>query len=300
MRSKWLVNGDARPHECIECCRATCSHRRSNCYSERYRGQSMLILAFKLLITPLLIGSVTLAGRRWGSIVSGMLIGLPLTSGPISFILALEYGQEFASQSAVGNLAGQISNCVFCLAYIGVARSCSWKISSIAAIAAFFTATFVLNLFSWQLWPALSVLLVFIVFSARLVSQHSLSTQGPLPPKWDLPARVVCATALVIILTAMADRLGPQLSGLISPFPAFSVIFAAFTHSQQGGKSASNLLRGVIVGSGGYAAFFTVVGTMLTSHGVAITYLAASLASIVVGASTLFLTKRIRCRISKN
>lgn len=256
----------------------------------------MLILAFKLLITPLLIGSVTLAGRRWGSIVSGLLIGLPLTSGPISFILALEYGQEFASRSAVGNLAGQISNCVFCLTYVGVARSCSWKISAIASIAAFFTATVVLNLFFWQLWPALTVLLVFIVFSARLVAHHRLSTPPTIPPKWDLPARVVCATGLVVLLTAVADTLGPQLSGLISPFPAFSVIFAAFIHAQQGEKSASNLLRGVIVGSGGYATFFAVVGTMLTVHGIATTYLVASVASIATGGATLFVTKRIRGR----
>lgn len=259
-----------------------------------------MILAFKLFITPLLIGSVTLAGRRWGSIVSGLLIGLPLTSGPISFILANEYGQVFASQSAVGNLAGQISNCIFCLVYIGVARSCSWKISAIAAIAAFFASTFVLNSFHWQLWPALTVLLVFIVLSARLVKRHSLSSRGPIPPKWDLPGRIVCATGLVVFLTTVADTLGPQLSGLIAPFPAFSVIFAAFTHSQQGGKSASNLLRGVIVGSGGYAIFFTVVGAMLTTLGIAMTYLLASLAAIGVGAATFSLSKKSRIRIARN
>ena len=49
----------------------------------------MLILAFKLFLTPLLIVSVTLAGRRWGTAVSGLLIGLPLVSAPISFIRSL-------------------------------------------------------------------------------------------------------------------------------------------------------------------------------------------------------------------
>lgn len=260
----------------------------------------MLILLFKLFITPLLIGSVTLAGRRWGSVVSGLLIGLPLTSGPISFILALEYGQVFASQSAVGNLAGQISNCIFCLTYIGVARSCSWRTSSIAAIAAFFASTFVLNLFFWQLWPALTVLLVFIVLSARLIKHQCLSTQGSIPPKWDFPGRIICATGLVLFLTAVADTLGPQLSGLIAPFPAFSVIFAAFTHSQQGEKGASNLLRGVIVGSGGYATFFTVVGSMLTTQNIAITYLIATWAAIGVGGATFFLSKKNSIKIGRN
>jgi hypothetical protein len=117
----------------------------------------MMILAFKLFITPILIGSVTLAGRRWGGIVSGLLIGLPLTSAPISFILAYEFGAEFASQAAVGNLAGQISNCFFCLAYSYTAKKCHWLMSSLAAIAAFLTMTLALNSLAWQLWPAFMV-----------------------------------------------------------------------------------------------------------------------------------------------
>lgn len=258
----------------------------------------MLVVAFKLFVTPLLIGAVTLAGRRWGAIVSGLMIGLPLTSGPISLILALEYGPDFAGRSAIGNLAGQISNCVFCLTYIGVARAASWKISSISSVAAFFAATFVLNLFAWQLLPALAALLMVMVWSACLLPRHRRSAQELPPSKWDLPARIVCATALVVLLTAVAQRLGPQLSGLLSPFPAFSLIFAAFTHAQHGVKDASNLLRGVIVGSGGYAAFFTVVGALLPSCSVAVTYVVAALAGMALGGATLFLSRRMRSGVS--
>ena len=240
----------------------------------------MLIFAFKLFATPLLIGAVTLAGRRWGAITSGLLIGLPLTSGPISFILACQYGLDFASRSAVGNLAGQISNCLFCLAYIGLARSFNWLISALAAIAVFFAATWLWNTISWQLWPAFVTLLAVIAVSAWLVPRHRLQAQSWSPPKWDLPARIATATALVVLLTSVANDLGPQLSGLISPFPAFSVIFAAFTHSQQGAKSASNLLRGVIVGSASYALFFLVVGLLLNGSGIALTYALACGAAV--------------------
>ena len=79
----------------------------------------MMILAFELFITPFLIGGVTFVG--WpGSLVSGLLISLPLISGPISFISAHEYALGLAAQPAIANLAGQISNCIFYLAYIQV------------------------------------------------------------------------------------------------------------------------------------------------------------------------------------
>jgi hypothetical protein len=65
-----------------------------------------MILPFKLFVTPLLIRLVTLTGRRWGSAISGLLVELPLTTGLVSLILALEQGLEFASKAVIANLVG--------------------------------------------------------------------------------------------------------------------------------------------------------------------------------------------------
>jgi hypothetical protein len=35
------------------------------------------MLVFKLLLTPLFVGLISLAGRHWGAQVSGWLVGLP-------------------------------------------------------------------------------------------------------------------------------------------------------------------------------------------------------------------------------
>lgn len=254
----------------------------------------MLILLFKLFITPTLITTVTLAGRYWGAVASGLLMGLPLTSGPISFILALEYGPHFASQSAIGNLAGQVSNFIFCLTYIALARSRSWKICSVMAVLAFSVSTTIFNFINWGLWSALAFLLSSMFISTRFIKHHNISHHVQTPPKWDLPGRIFCATLLVLVLTAAADFLGPTLSGLIAPVPIFLVIFATFTHVQQGEKATSNLLRGVIVGSGGYATFYTVVGVLLATSSVFVTYLIATSFAIAIGGVIFLLTKRRR------
>jgi hypothetical protein len=49
-----------------------------------------LILALKLVVTPALIAAATLVGRRFGPSISGWLVGLPFTSGPVSLFLTLE------------------------------------------------------------------------------------------------------------------------------------------------------------------------------------------------------------------
>src|SRR2546422_11343874 len=82
----------------------------------------MTLLFAKLVLTPLLIAAVTLAGRRWGPAVGGWLAGLPLTSGPVSVFLALEQGPGFAARAAVGTLAGLGGGGCFCLVDARLAR----------------------------------------------------------------------------------------------------------------------------------------------------------------------------------
>ncbi len=82
----------------------------------------MEILIIKILIAPLLIGLATLAGRQYGHTISGLLVGLPLTSGPIAFILALQNGIDFAITSSKGILLGLISVGVFSLVYTWTAK----------------------------------------------------------------------------------------------------------------------------------------------------------------------------------
>lgn len=242
----------------------------------------MNIFLFKVLATPLFIGTATLAGRKWGPVVNGLIVGLPLTTGPISFILAHQYGLEFAAKTAAGNLAGQISMCVFCLTYSLLAQKKPWQWSAVGAVAAYLLATFLLNKFTWQLWPGFFVLLFTILIVLFILPFQVIPQKKAIPPAWDLPARMGLATAFVITLTAFANLLGPQLSGLISTFPIFGVIFASFTHFQQGPQAAANLLRGVVLGSISYAFFFLSIGLSLVPLGIAPAYSIALASALLV------------------
>ena len=64
------------------------------------------LVALKITLVPLLIGAITLAGRRWGPSVAGWLSGLPVVAGPIMYFIAIENGAGFASNALVGMLLG--------------------------------------------------------------------------------------------------------------------------------------------------------------------------------------------------
>ena len=82
----------------------------------------MSLLAIKLIVTPLVVLLASLAARRWGDAVAGWLVGLPLTSAPVSVFLAIEQGPLFAAQAADGSMAGVLSQAAFCLGYAALAR----------------------------------------------------------------------------------------------------------------------------------------------------------------------------------
>ncbi|HBF50271.1 MAG TPA: hypothetical protein DDX04_07705, partial [Massilia sp.] len=64
------------------------------------KGYTMTaVLALKLVLVPLLIYLVTLAGRRWGPSVAGWLSAFPIVAGPILLTLALEQGAPFAASA---------------------------------------------------------------------------------------------------------------------------------------------------------------------------------------------------------
>jgi len=246
-----------------------------------------MVLVLKLILTPILIAAATLSGRKWGHGVSGWLIGLPLTSGPVSLVLALQNGPPFAAVSAVGVLGGVASLCVFCLTYARFAESIGWMASSGLSLLAFFAAAFLWRLVDLPLWPTFALVVAVIAVVLFFMPRGTAPAEPRAPAAWDLPARMVIAAGFVFGLTSAAGTMGPQLSGLLSPFPIFGLILAVFAHRSQGFRAAERLLRGMVIGSFGFAVFFLVVALLVTTVPVAGTFMLAAAAALAVNGISL-------------
>lgn len=250
-------------------------------------------LALKLVLTPILVGAASLAGRRWGSAVGGWLIGIPFTSGPIAFFLALSPGPRFAAEAALGIMAGAISQAAFCLAYAWTAQRSTWIASMLAATAAFSAATITLNPLRIPGLAFLAVVAVVLVIALFLMPRRSETTAEHLDfPRWDIPARMVVATAFVVALTSAAPLLGPRLAGLLAPFPLYGAVLATFAHRLQGREPAVNVLRGLLLGLFAFASFFLVLAVLLP-EGVAPAFAVAIVAAAGVQAGSLVTGRRL-------
>lgn len=246
----------------------------------------MTLFVVKLILTPLLIATATIVARKWGESVGGWIVGLPLTSGPVSLFLALEQGPAFAAHAAQSALWGAVGVAVFCLAYARFSLRFAWPATSLWTLFCYGIAVYAFSFFHWSLLLTFAASLLFLKLTLLLIRlPREVALHTP-PPRWDLPLRMCAATVMVLALTTGAERLGPEWSGLLAPFPIFTYIMVVFIHAQSGCAAACRLLRGVVIGCFAAAAFFGTVALMLPSVTILWTYIAAVGAALAVNGVT--------------
>jgi uncharacterized membrane protein (GlpM family) len=250
------------------------------------------LLAVKLLLAPTFVVGASLAARRFGVRVGGLIGGLPVVAGPILLAYALAHGRSFAAGAAAGTLLGLVSLIAFVVVYAHLAGRLSWVASMLLGWLAFATSTVIFSVLSLPLGAALGIVaLALAIGLAALPRPASGPAVHVTPPTWDLPLRATCAAVLVLSLTAIAGWLGPQLSGLLAPFPIIATVLATFTHAQRGTDELRRLLRGLLSGFAAFALFCFVLSLALRRVDIAAAFALATAVALLVQALVLALVR---------
>jgi hypothetical protein len=222
-------------------------------------------LVLKVALAPMLVVVVTLAARRWGPRVGGMLIALPVVAGPILLVIALEHGEAFGARVARGALLGVVALSAFCVVFAAAASArMRWPAVLLLGWAAYAGVAA-----AGSRWDAPPLAGFAISLAALLLARaffrgdDQTQARSPSRPPWDLYARAGSTAALVIVLTTAAGALGPAVSGVLTPFPVAASVLGAFTLAHNGPVASRALLRGFVAALPGFAAFFFIVAVAL-------------------------------------
>jgi hypothetical protein len=246
------------------------------------------LLAVKLIVTPVMILAASLAGRRWGEALGGWIVGLPLTSGPVAAFLAVERGANFAAEASVGSLAGAIAQVAFVGGY-ALAAPWGWPAGLIAGAAAYAAAALVLQ--AATLAPTTLFILSLAALALAALPRDRLASESSRAPWWEIPARIVVVTALVVAVTSFASTLGARASGVVASFPLIGAAFGVLAHRADGARAAVAALRGMVAALFSFAFFFFALGLALPRAGVLTAFAAATLVGLIVQAATLTLVR---------
>lgn len=220
-------------------------------------------------------------------------MGLPLTAGPVAFFIALDFSPSTAGSAARGSLAGVVAEAAFALGYGMSARKTGWPISYLVGTLAFAAAAAAMRQLDLPL--AMVFFGASAILAALLRFMPGVSNASPvtaMPPRWDIPLRMIVATGIVLTLTGLAPVLGATLAGMLATFPIFAGTLTVFAHHQQGGAAALNVLRGLLFGLFSFTAFFFALATALEHFGTALAFLIAIGTSLVVQGGSLWFVRR--------
>ena len=239
-----------------------------------------MLWIIKLTVTPLLVGLMSLAARAWGPTIGGLIMGLPWMTGPILFFFAIDKGEAYAARVAIGVELGAASIGAWAVTYALMARRFSWPWCVAAALIVFAAFAVLWREIEIGLVPAAALAAAGLI-GGYLAVPRPTAADGPRSlPWWDIPMRMLATAGLVAIIIATSDRLGEQLSGVVSTYPVIATVVGAFTHHRWGVAAVVRLFRAVLLSLIGFVAFFLVVGLLLPKIGILPAFAAAAATAV--------------------
>jgi hypothetical protein len=239
-----------------------------------------MLLLLKIAVPPVLVAAISLAARLWGPTVGALLMGLPWLTGPVLFFLTMDKGEAFGVGACVGIELGVLCICAFLLAYGAASTIAPWPICLAAASSVFAASAWACQGVGIDLPSAAAVAAACLLLTYLLLPPPAGGAlAGPLP-WWDIPARSLATLLLVGNIALWAEAFGPQLSGIVSTYPAIITVIGAFTHHRWGRDAVRHMLRGLALSMLAFVAFFLVVGVTLPRVGLVISYALGSAAAL--------------------
>lgn len=248
-----------------------------------------MLLLLKLALVPASILLASLAARRFGHAVSGVLSGLPLIAAPVVGGLLIDH--ESAQVAAIGaaTLASVPAAIAHIVAFSWLSHRLPWW-GCLAGAALSFAA--VGGIVTAPGWPAPTLAGVAAPFVALAIMPRAPPlTGGVHVPHGEIAARVTAAATLAAIVLLGADTLPARVSGLLLAFPITGSILPSFTLPVYGRSATISLLRGFANGLIGFTAFFLALSVLL---GRGASKHAAFFAALAAAAVAAWLVHRLR------
>ena len=255
------------------------------------------ILAFKLILTPLLVLICMLITRRWGTFVGGVAAGLPVVSGPHSFFLTLQQGAAFSAQASFSTLLGIDANALAAVAYPWLAvLGVPWYLAIAISLGIYFLGGWVVQFFPYWPWAAfvLSLLAPMLVLWSLPRPRTQEDVAQPRSHRWLIVVQMAFGSLLVYAVTEIAHWLGTGWSGVLMFFPVMICAMVPFIHATQGVWAVVRIYRGLMAGWFGCIAFAAIVMALVERTPLWFCYMLATSAALGASAVVSLIQKRVK------
>lgn len=227
-------------------------------------------LAIRIGLVALFVVSISLIAERLGPFLGGMMASLPVYTGPVYLMLALEHDTAYIEASTTTSIAICGAVPVFIMAYAALARRHGVWLSLSTAIAAWSAAAYFVQSRIWSLGEAL--LFVVPIYAGSIAVARRF-TRGVAPRTaqrraGDLVIRAVLVALLAGVVIIVSRHAPPQVTGVLSVLPIVLTSLVLVMHPRVGGAATAALLSHTLGGLVGMVIAFVVVNRTLQPLGV--------------------------------
>lgn len=250
-------------------------------------------LLLRMALVAVFVVLVALLAERLGPFLGAMVASLPLYTGPIYLMLALEHDVDYLVASTLGSLAICGATPVYALAYCVVARRHGTLVSLSAALSAWVLCAAIVQEIRWSLIEALLFVAPIYAVSVPLARgfTRGIAIRPAKRGRFDLLLRAVMCGGLAGVVITVSRFLPPQATGVLSVVPILMTSLVLVLQPRIGGPATAALMAHTLGGLVGMVLAFALVHLALQSWGVWLS-LAAGLAVTVAWNLCLIAVKR--------
>ena len=230
-----------------------------------------LAVAAKMAATAGFVVLATRMAERAGPLIGAMIATLPLAAAPSYAFVSLDHDSAFIATSALGSLAGNATNIVFCLVYARAAQRFGMVVSLAIGFAVWAILAVILRQVIWTLPSVLLLNAGAVAVCLPLANRLRHAAMPAMVRRWyDVPLRAGMVAVLVAIVVTISAQVGPTVTGLLAIFPIVltSVIF--IFHPRVGGRATAALIANAVIGLAGFAIALTVLHLSAVPFGSAV------------------------------
>lgn len=232
----------------------------------------MNILLLKVTLMPAVIAMITLIIRKWGNKWGGLIGSMPWVAGPILLFFILEQGTAFGIHSIQGSMIGILALIAFCVSYSAFSRRFTWLPTLLLSYSCYTLTAVFFNYLQLNLVVSYGLVISTVLLALTFYPEPTGPTGNARRLPFDIPIRMVVATLFVLAITRLASILGPEWSGILTPFPIMTTILAIFSHTLQGSRSTIMILRGLVMGLLGFTTFLFLQAFLLSEFSIALSF----------------------------
>lgn len=207
----------------------------------------MCELLVKCVALIIVIHGLRAVCRRIGPRASGLILGLPSSTGIILFLCGRERGWTGAAEMAEASLLGLVAAVSLPLAYVQAVQQ-GWPLPG--AIVASISAYFIVASGLGTLHPggpleclgiALGAILLTSILAARIDLPSYSTRRFTRSSRWSSLVRTTVPALYVVVVGVASGAASPRWAGLVSTFPSMSTVLLIVTHLEEGPAEASRI-----------------------------------------------------------